>query len=119
MNNLLRQHPEADVRVFVVWEPILPSDWGAPGTLVLRRLSDRRVEQFWDKDNVIAAQLARDARPPQPKQECCVHDEILWDLVAVYPPGSAWTTTAPVARVFNGPVVNVTSEVEAAISALK
>lgn len=31
-----------------MWEPILPTDLAPPITSVLSRLSDRRVQQYWD-----------------------------------------------------------------------
>lgn len=40
--------------MFAVWEPILITDWSAPTTFALRRLADRRVRQFWDKDHAMA-----------------------------------------------------------------
>jgi hypothetical protein len=99
----------------MVWEPILPTDFGAPVTWVLSRASDRRVQQYWDRDHVLAKQMAADARPPQPEQECCVQSDILWDLAAVYPKGTRWEERMPTATVFNGPVVDITEALEAAL----
>lgn len=105
------------MRVFAVWEPILPTDFSAPTTWALSRLSDRRVQQYWDPDHVLATRMAADAREPQPTQECCVRSGNLWDLAAVYPKGSSWAGRLPAATVFNGPVVDVMAAVEAAIAA--
>jgi len=80
-------------------------------SIVLNRLSDHRVAQFWDKEHVLAARMAQDARSPQPKQECCVSRNHLWDLVALYPPGVKWDTQMPTAVVFDGPVVYVTDQI--------
>ena len=108
------------MRVFIVWQPILPTDFGAPTTSVLSRASDRRVQQYWDRDHVLAKQMAADARAPQPEQECCVRSGILWDLVAVYPKGARWDDRMPPATIFNGPVVDITEAIEAALdTALK
>jgi hypothetical protein len=112
----LAKHPNAAVRVFVVWEPILPTDFSAPVTWVLSRLPDRRVQQYWDRDHVVAKQMAADARPPQPGPECCDQSGILWDLAAVYPKGVVWDARMPVATVFNGPVVDITGAIEAALA---
>ncbi len=103
------------MRVFIVWEPILPTDLGAPTTSVLARAPDRRVQQYWDPGHVLATQMAADARPPQPEQECCLRGGHLWDLVAVYPKGARWDDRMPTATVFDGPVVNVTDAVNAAL----
>ena len=91
----------------MVWEPILPTDFSAPSTWVLGRAGDRRVQQYWDRDHVLAKQMAADARPPQPEQDCCVQDGILWDLAAVYPEGVVWDHRMPTAVLFNGPVADV------------
>ncbi len=94
---------------------MLPTDWSAPATSVLRRLSDRRVQQYWDPNHVLATQMKTDARPPQPEQECCVRSGILWDLAAVYAPGAIWSETMPPAVMFNGPVIDVASAIEEAL----
>ena len=80
-------------------------------SIVLNRMSDPRVMQFWDKEHVLATRLASDARQPQPVQECCVQNNHLWDLVAVYRPGVAWDAVMPTAVVFDGPVVYVKDEI--------
>jgi len=80
-------------------------------SIVLNRMSDPRVMQFWDKEHVLARRLARDAREPQPVQECCVQNNHLWDLVAVYRPGVAWDAVMPTAVIFDGPVVYVKDEI--------
>jgi hypothetical protein len=103
---MLEQHPDSKVRVFAVWEPILPIDWGAPTTSALYRLSDRRVAQFWDKEHLLAKVMAK-SRDPQSKPDCCSRHGILWDLIAVYPAGALWDQGLPPATVFNGPVVRV------------
>ena len=103
------------VRVLVVWEPILITDIAPPISAVLGRLSDRRVRQFWDPDHLLSAQMRKDARPPQPTEECCDRRGHLWDMAAVYPPGPTWTDRLPVATVFNGPVVDVIDSLTAAL----
>ena len=65
---------------------------------------------------MLAKQMAADARAPQPEQECCVQNGILWDLAAVYPKGARWEERMPTATVFNGPVVDITDALEAAIA---
>jgi hypothetical protein len=105
------------VRVFIVWEPILPTDFVAPTTSVLGRAPDPRVQQYWDPNHVLAKQMAADVRPPQPRQECCLRAGNLWDLVAVYPKGMQWDVRMPIATMFDGPVVNVIEAMSAAIGA--
>jgi len=103
--------------VFVVWEPILSTDWSPPSTFALNLIPDGRARQYWDPDHLVAKKLAADRRAPQPEEECCARSGILWDLIAVYPRGAAWNDRMPVAVVFNGPVVDVKSEIESSLIA--
>ena len=112
----MEKHPAAAARVFVVWEPIIASDFAPPTTPVLGRTSDRRVRQYWDREHVLAARMAADARAPQPEQDCCVRKGVLWDLAAVYPKGAMWEDRMPTATVFNGPVVDIVEAIDAALS---
>jgi len=95
---------------------MLPTDWAAPASSALGRLSDVRVQQYWDPNHLLATEMKNDARAPQPEQDCCVRSGILWDLAAVYAPGSTWSERMPTATVFNGPVVDVTEAIEGALS---
>jgi len=99
------------VTVFAVWEPILPTDWMPPTTGALRRLSDHRVRQFWDKNHVVAQTLA-ESRLGQPPPSCCSRSGTLWDLIAVYPAGAKWRATLPPATVFDGPIVRAVRSLE-------
>jgi hypothetical protein len=99
--------------VFLVWEPILPSDVAPPTKIAMHRISDRRVRQYWDEQHVLARRLKADARPPQPEPHCCEMDGILWDLAAVYPTAAVWKEAPPPAVVFDGPVVSITPSIEA------
>ena len=83
------------------------------------RINDVRARQLWDSQHFVAKQLAKDASPPQPEPECCLHDGILWDLVAVYPPEAKWTDKMPPAVLFNGAVVHLEEELEATIRKLQ
>jgi len=100
-----------------VWEPILATDWSPPTTFALNRIPDRRVQQYWDPKHLIAKKLATDRRPPQPSEDCCEQDGILWDLAAVYPKGATWNDRLPVAVLFNGPVVDIKPDIESRIVA--
>jgi hypothetical protein len=71
--------------------------------------------QFWDPNHLLATQMKKDARAPQPVQDCCIRSGILWDLAAVYGPGSTWSDRMPPATVFNGPVVDIVDAIEDAL----
>jgi len=103
--------------VYSIWEPMLVSDVTLPGRWALSTLSDPRVQQFWDPSHLMSQQLKSDARPPQAEPECCERQGNLWDIAAVYPAGATWADRLPPAIVFNGPIVDVASAIEAAITA--
>jgi len=103
---MLGEHSNAKVRVFAVWEPILPTDFTAPSSGTLGRLSDARVRQFWDKDHALAKLMAV-SHDAQTKPKCCTRSGILWDLIAVYPAQTLWSDRLPPAVVFDGPVVRM------------
>ena len=119
IQKVLSRNPDAKVSVFATWEPILLTDWSKPGQSVLNRIADSRVKQLWDPQHLLATQLAKDARPPQPAPECCTRDGILWDLVAVYPPDAVWREAIPPAALFNGAVVEQEAAIEAALRKLQ
>lgn len=93
---MLEQFADKDIRVFVVWEPVLPTDWGPPSTSALKRINDRRAAQFWDKGRLISRSLGEHDRK-----------SIVWDYIAVYMPGTAWDRQAPPAVFADHPVVRV------------
>ncbi len=94
---------------------MLVTDFQAPDSLTLARLKDARAQQYWDPQHLLAHRLAADARDPQPKQACCLRDNTLWDLAALYPAGAEWKTSLPPAIFFNGPIVKRKPELETAL----
>ena len=116
IDEVLKKYPNNQVTVFAVWQPMLPTDVSAPTTGTLGRISDRRVRQFYDEHHALAKQMKTDARPPQPTQDCCTRNSILWDILAVYAPGDQWTDKIPAATFFNGPIVDVTAGLEKALA---
>jgi hypothetical protein len=92
------------VRAFVVWEPVLPTDWTAPSTWTLRRISDCRAAQFWDKRRLISHLMGEHSRR-----------SIVWDYIGVYPAGAVWIDHPPRALYDGGPVVKVSDSARAAV----
>jgi hypothetical protein len=109
----LRDLPTGNVRVFVVWEPVLVTDVEPPSNRELQRVSDTRAQQFWDK----GAAVSRAVSPPivapgqdVKRQRYRTSGDRLWDTIAVYPAGAAWEDKPPVPIYTGGPVVNVASD---------
>jgi hypothetical protein len=101
----LQKNPEARVRVLVIWEPMLATDWSKPGTAALSRIADPRAIQFWDKGHLFAQELRHDleSRPGQPDSDCCDQlpqddNGIVWDLVALFSAGSRWAQSGGIPR---------------------
>lgn len=102
---MLKHFSGKPVRAFVVWEPVLPTDWAAPSTATLRRISDCRATQFWDKRRLISHSMGEHNRRT-----------IVWDHIGVYPPGGFWTSRPPQSLYEGGPVVRVTGPARAAVA---
>jgi hypothetical protein len=100
----LQEFSGKPVRAFVVWEPVLWTDWSSPSTATLKRISDIHGAQFWDKDRLISRLLGE-------------HDRrsVVWDFIAVYPPGAVWQDRPPQPVYRGGPVVHVSEEARAAL----
>ena len=103
----MQENPNRTLRVLVVWEPILTTDWAPPSGGTLARVSDVRVQQFWDRDHVVASSLAPIAQrlPSAGRPGCCIQRGFYWDDAILFPAGSSWSASVPVAF-WDGPVVN-------------
>jgi hypothetical protein len=95
------------VHVFVVWEPVLITDRLAPSTSTLKRITDIRAVQFWDKERLISHSMGEHD-----------HRSIVWDYIAVYPPGAIWKDRPPGALFDGRPVVRVADRARAALEHL-
>src|SRR5262245_50392851 len=88
------------VRILAVWEPL--SATAAPPTpKVLAALHDPRVQQLWDPDRLLSAEVRRaelahpDAIPSARLRTDGRADGILYDTVVVYADGAPWEDTLP------------------------
>ena len=113
------KHGDAKLRVLVVWEPILPSDWRPPTGSTLSRISDPRAQQFWDPQHTVADALRgiAERKPPSPAPACCVQRGFFWDQAIVYAPRAHWKEEPP-AVFWNGAVVRVIPGLEHSLEEL-
>jgi hypothetical protein len=97
------------VRVYVIWEPVLITDWHAPGAGVLARIPDSRAVQYWDPRHLLSGEIRRAARSDETGVlgQRRLNGRIVWDFVAIYPPGVRWDAAFPPARFAGAPVVQV------------
>jgi hypothetical protein len=107
MGQLLREINSQDVRVFVIWEPVLPTDFVAPSTAALGRIPDPRAAQYWDKKRALSHLLGEHGR-----------STVVWDYIAVYAPGTMWRDAAPKPIYSDGPVRDVIGGAKESINRL-
>ena len=81
---MLSEFPGKPVRAFVIWEPVLITDWGRPTTAALGRIPDPRVTQFWDSSRLISHAWGEHGRK-----------SIVWDDISIYAPGTLWQDRPP------------------------
>ena len=107
LQSLLETQKGLRLGVFVVWEPVLPSDLSAPSTITLRRIRDPRVKQYWDRDRVLSHQMGEHDRP-----------SVVWDYIAVYKPEQFWTDVPPEPQFKGKPVVRFIDGAREALQAI-
>jgi hypothetical protein len=95
------------VRVFVIWEPVLPTDFVAPSTSALGRIPDARAAQYWDGKRALSHLLGEHNR-----------SSVIWDYIAVYAPGELWQDAPPKPTYSDGPVRDVISGAKESIKGL-
>jgi hypothetical protein len=117
---ILKHNSDPQLRVLVVWEPILPTDWLAPSWSTLRRIPDTRAKQFWDPNHMVAKELDRIAKekPGQLQPACCIQRGFFWDEAIVYEPQAKWKDE-PKPAFMSGPVLKIAAGLENALDAFR
>ena len=96
-----------NVRVFAIWEPVLPTDFAAPSTAALARIPGVRAVQYWDRNRALSRLLGERN-----------NSTIVWDYIAVYQPGVLWQDAPPKPVYSDGPVRDVIAGAKDAIQRL-
>lgn len=94
------------MRVLVVWEPILVTDWGSPSGSTLARMSDPRVRQFWDPKHIVSKTLNRMGNSNPSARQPNSGKGFYWDEAILFAPHSEWKD-APTPLFWRGPVYQV------------
>src|SRR6266849_6092341 len=103
----MREISSQDLRVFVIWEPVLPTDFVAPSTPALARIPDARAAQYWDRKRALSHLLGERNR-----------STVVWDSIAVYAPGTLWQDAPPKPIYSDNPVRDVISGAKESIQRL-
>ncbi len=101
----MRGKTGANVRVFVVWEPVLATDWETPSAALTANVPDGRARHYWDHDHRLSAALGGVGRVDTASAQRRIAfkmTKVIWDAAFVYPPGVEWGTEA---RLVVAPVV--------------
>lgn len=115
MADVLHTNPRANVRVFVVWEPVLVTDWRRPGASQTSYVPDRRAVHFWDIGRRLSALYGGSANLDalaETRQKGFRMKDVVWDTALVYPPGTRWGQPA---KLLVAPVVKFRDDLAKAI----
>ncbi|MGH9929994.1 MAG: hypothetical protein ACREA9_12340 [Pyrinomonadaceae bacterium] len=70
--------------------------------MTLKRISDARASQYWDKQHLVSKSIGEE-------------DGVVWDYVAVYPKGKLWDKSPPQPVYSKAPVIHGIDETREAI----
>jgi len=85
--------------VFVIWEPVLLTDWRRPGGSQTALVPDPRAIHFWDIDRKLSALYGGPANLDSlaPVRDVGFQmEDVVWDAALVYPPGAKWGDAAKI-----------------------
>lgn len=113
LQQVLLEHIDKKLTVFVIWEPVLGSDIGPPSDENLARVKDLRAQQFWDpallvSDQFMAMANAHPDQIPEEYKKELAQRNLIWDAVLVFNPGVKWEAEIPYPDYSGGPVVDIT-----------
>ena len=83
--------------MFVVWEPVLTTDWLARGPSLTSYIADRRAVHLWDHDRRLSAALGGAEKLAAAAATGKIGfrmTDVVWDAALVYPPGQRWGSKA-------------------------
>lgn len=111
---ILQHTAQPNLRVFVIWEPILWSDWHPPTPATLARIPDWRAAQFWDPGHLVSREMqhAIHQGTTLPRPKCCIENGYYWDMAAIFPPDARANDALPQPSFFDGAVVGQASAIQ-------
>jgi hypothetical protein len=100
---ILEQYPDADLRVYVVWLPVLAQDSRFE---VDDLVVDARATHYWDNDQVVSDALSS------------AFDSgggVVWDVYFLFGPDATWNERPPKPLATGAPVVSEIAGLESAL----
>ena len=101
--------------MFVVWEPVLLTDWRRPGESQTSYVPDPRAAHLWDLNRRLSAMYGGSTRIDaiaETRQKAFRMKDVVWDVALVYPPGIRWGQPA---KLLLAPVVNFREQLAGAL----
>jgi hypothetical protein len=92
VRSVLNQMPNAKVKVFIMWTPIMPNDSRRAAITSSAYIPDPRVEQYWD----LWAFASKAFTATLPYKE----PEFAWDMLVLYKPHLIWRNGPPEPTLF-------------------
>jgi len=86
VQSVLERIPSADVKVYVVWEPIRPWDLEGAAKKSQALVSDKRSTHFWARGLSLAERF---------QKPIGLRTEPAWDVYLLYSSGVAWLDASP------------------------
>ena len=110
----LESGPTTRLAIYVIWEPILPSDLGPPDSAAVARLTDPRARHYWDPKRLVSAEVVRMWRARN-QPEGAPADAKAWDRALVFPEGARWDDMLPSPVFDDGPIFPKTAALKRAL----
>jgi hypothetical protein len=101
---VLERYPDADLRLYAVWLPVLATDERFE---VAEVMVDSRVSHYWDAEQRVSDALREVAQVPE--------GVLLWDAFLLFGPDARWTRRPPEPLARGAPVVNELARLEQAL----
>ena len=119
LGEVLKKVGGRPVRVFVVWESVLWTDFAPPTSKILSLISDSRASQYWDRDLVLSAKADSLGGTGRGESTAAAGKKaIVWDVAAIFPPGARWDANFPSPTFASRPVIARIDEIQRRLSEL-
>jgi hypothetical protein len=107
---ILDRHRTANLRVYVVWFSMIPTDAKSRWRLTGHVIDDPRVHHFWDEEKVVGTWFARQAEWEE--------GDVMWDVFFLYGPDAEWGQSPGEPLAHGGTIEDQSAELVREVDAL-